>query len=515
MLVGSFLDFAAARYPDRLALVFKDHRLTYGQYRERVLRLALALLDLGVKKGDRVATAMWNCSEMLEIYLASAHIGAIFAPLNFRATSREMAFLLSDVEPTILIVDDKCKDVVLKSISDSRLAEHLYSISAFNEKDLKPYDDLIENSPVLDKPVPVDGNDPCQLLYTSGTTGEPKGVLLSHDNLCWNSVNISTARGDSGLDIQLVVGPLFHSAALNSVYTSRLCRGATVILHERFDPNRLMEDIERENITVVSAAPTMFIMMMEHCRPGDYDTSSLRAITSGGDALSVKAQNALREYFPNLRGIYNIYGLTEGGPSLTCLPVEQSITKCGSVGLPCPFLKLKLVDDNDQEVPKGQTGEIMVQGPNVMLGYYKRPEATAEVLKNGWLHTGDCAWEDEDGYLFMADRKKDIIISGAENISSLEVEEVLVKHPEILRAACFPAPDVKWGERVVAAIITRGRQVPTLEEIREHCRKDLAGYKLPKEIMVVEKFPETGIGKVKKHALKKMYQANRGETNRQ
>ncbi len=511
MLVGSFLDFAAHRYPDKLALVFKNRRRTYREYRERVLKLASAFLSLGVRKGDRLATVMWNCSEMLEIYLAAVTVGAIFTPLNFRASRKEMAFLLDHSQPKILFVDEKCQGLVQESISDPEVSDRLYGTTFDQEGLIKPLEDLITRSPLLEEAVPVAGNDPCQLLYTSGTTGQPKGVLLSHDNICWNSVNISTARRDTETDIQYVVGPLFHSAALNSVYTSRLCRGTTVILHERFDPFLLMEDVEKEKINVISAAPTMFMMLMEKCRPGDYDTSSVTAITSGGDALSVQAQMALREYFPNLRGLYNIYGLTEGGPSLTCLPAEESFRKRGSVGLPLPFMKLKLVDDRDCEVPRGEVGEIAVRGPNVMLGYFKQPEATAEALKNGWLHTGDCAWMDEEGYLFMADRKKDIIISGAENISSREVEEVLVKHPDILRAACFPAPDTKWGERVVAAIILRGRRIPTLEEIREHCRKDLAGYKLPKEIMVVDQFPETGIGKVKKHELKKKYLGSRGE----
>jgi fatty-acyl-CoA synthase len=511
MLVGSFLEFAAHRHPAKLALVFKDRRWTYSEYHDRVLKMASSLLKLGVNKGDRVATVMWNCSEMLEIYLAAVTIGAIFTPLNFRATPKEMAYLLGDAEPVVLFLDEKCRAVVQEALPNAQWGERLYTTDGDGAGEIKRYDTLMAEQQPLNRAVRVEGSDPCQLLYTSGTTGHPKGVLLTHDNICWNSVNISTARGDSVSDVQFVVGPLFHAAALNSVYTSRLCRETTVILHERFDPLRLMEDVEKEKINVISAAPTMFIMLMEKCRPGEYDTASVTAITSGGDALSVQAQMALRDYFPNLRGIYNIYGLTEGGPSLTCLPAEESLRKRGSVGLPVPFMKLKLVDAEGRDVPGSQVGEIVVQGPNVMLGYYKQPEATAEVLKNGWLHTGDCARMDEEGYLFMADRKKDIIISGAENISCMEVEEVLCRHPDILRAACFAAPDKKWGERVVAAIIPRGEHTPSLEVVREHCRKELAGYKLPKELMVVDQFPETGIGKVKKFELKKLYQA-RGST---
>jgi len=505
MEVGRFLDVAVNRYPDKLALVFKQNRWTYRQLDERVRRLSAAMVGLGVRKGDRVSTAMWNSSEMLEIYLAAIRIGAIFTPFNFRLTRGEMAYVINDSEPTLLMTDEKCRDVVLEAVTDKRLQGRLY-LTTGRHGNLKAYDDLLEQAPALDTRIAINGGDPCQLLYTSGTTtGKPKGVILTHDNICWNSLCISTARRDHEYDIHFVAGPLFHTVALNSVFTSRLSRGNTVVLHERFDPKQVMGAVAEEKITVLSLAPTMFIMVMESCKPGDYDTSSVTALSSGGDKLPVAVQKALREYFPNIRGIYDIYGLTEC-PNVTCLHCDLSIQKFGSIGLPLPYLEMKLLDDDGREVRQGQVGEIVIRGPNLMQGYYRQPEQTAEVMKDGWFHTGDAARTDEEGYVYLADRKKDIIISGGENIASREVEEIIYKHPDIVKVACFAAPDPKWVERIVAAIIPKEGKCPTLEEIREHCRKDLAGYKLPKEIMIVDKMPETPTGKIQKFELKKIYQ---------
>lgn len=506
-----FLDLAAHRHPEKLALVNQDKRWTYGQYRERTLRLASALLALGVKKGDRVATVAWNCSEMLEVSLACARMGAIFTPLSFRAIKNELAYMLEDAQPKVLFADDKCQDLVKETVSDPALRENLYSTCDNISTGLKRYSDLIATSPVLEQDLPVGGNDICQLIYTSGTsTGRSKGVMLSHDNVCWNAVSISIAKKELPTDVQFIVGPLFHGAALG-IYQSRLCRGATAVLHERFEPRKVMEAVQKEKITVVSLAPVMFTMVMEACKPGEFDTSSVYALTSGGDKLRVDVQMKLREYFPNIEGIHDAYGLTEACPYLSCLPREESINKLGSIGLPVPFVELRLLDAFDKEVKQGEVGEIVARGPNIMQGYYKKPEETAEVLKDGWLYTGDCAYQDEDGYIFLADRKKDIIISGGENISSREVEEVLFRHPKVQKAACIAAPDEKWGERVVAVIIPEGAEVPTIEELREHCRKELASFKLPKEIMIVEQFPETSIGKVIKHELKKVYAARQKE----
>jgi len=505
MDVGRLLDIGAFRYPDKMAVVCRDKRWTYRQLQERVRRLSSAFLHLGVKKGDRVGAVMWNCSEVVEIYLAAVRIGAIFTPLNFRFALPELKYVLSDASPSVLIVDEKCQDLAQGAVSDKRLFECLYSISSGNLGGLKPYRDLMEKSPPFDKSLPIAGSDPCSLLYTSGTTGKPKGVLLSHDNINWNSINMIQVRHDHPDDVALILGPMFHVGALNSHYSSRLAIGGTAVIMDKFDPTEMMETIQRESITVVSGAPTMYIMLMEACKPGDYDTSSVHTLTSGADKFPLQTQMAIREYFPKIEGVYDIYGMTEA-TCVTGLEARDSIRKFGSVGPPLPFCEVKLLNDQEKEVATGQIGEIVLRGPNVMMGYYNLPEETEKALKDGWYYSGDMGYADDEGFIYIADRKKDIIISGAENIIPKEVEEILYTHPDVLKVGVFGVPDAKWGERVVAAILPRGGRIPTLEEIREHAKKHLAGYKIPREIMIVDKLPEASVGKVQKQKLRKMYE---------
>lgn len=508
MIVRDFLGFAADHYPEKLAIIFKDRRITYRQLHDRVQRLAAGFIRLSIKKGDRVAVLMWNSTELVEAYLAAAHMGAIFTPINYRLTKGELEYVLSDASPSILIVDQKCRAMVTGAISDPRLTERLYCVSAPCPEGTKPYSDLFTAEPLTAK-TPLDIHDPCQLIYTSGTTARPKGVLLSQDNVVWNTINMLLRRHDRHDDVALIVGPMFHSAALNSHYTARLSMGATAVIMDRFDAKEMMELIQREKITVVSGSPTLLIMLMEHCKPGDYDTSSVTTLTSGADKLRLQVQKAIREYFPNINGVYDVYGPTECSPCVTTLEARDSLRKVGSVGPPLPFVKVRLLDDAGNQVKTGEVGEIVVQGPVVMLGYYKQPEETAKVMKEGWFYTGDIAWADEEGYLFFSDRKKDVIVSGGENIASREVEEALYKHPDVFRVAVFGVPDEKWGERVIAAIVPKEGRHPVLEEVREFTRQHLSSYKVPKEILIMDQLPESGTGKVQKQALKKMYQARR------
>lgn len=508
MIVGDFLDYAADHFPEKLAIIFKYKRLTYRQLRERVQRLSAGFIHLGVQKGDRVSVLMWNGTELIETYLAAVRIGAIFTPINYRLTKGELEYVLGDALPSVLIVDQRCREMITGDMTGAGLSGRLFFTASDLPPGMKPYSDLFHEAPVTPQ-TPIDVHDPCQLIYTSGTTARPKGVLLSHNNVVWNTINMLLRRHDRHDDIALIVGPMFHSAALNSHYTARLSMGATAVVMDRFDPKEVMMSIPREKITVVSGSPTMLIMLMEHCKPGDYDTSSVTTLTSGADKLPLQVQKAIREYFPNINGVYDVYGPTECSPCVTTLDACDSLRKVGSVGPPLPFVKVRLLDDAGKEVKRGAIGEIVVQGPVVMLGYYKKPEETALVLKDGWFYTGDLAWADEEGYLFFSDRKKDVIVSGGENIASREVEEALYKHPDIFRAAVFGVPDEKWGERVIAAIVPKEGRLPDQEEIRAFMKPYLSGYKIPKEILVMDQLPESGTGKVQKNELKKIYQAKK------
>jgi len=505
MLVRDFLDYDVAHFPGKLAVIFKQERLIYRSLQDRVMQLAAGLASRGVKKGDRVAVLMWNCNELVETYLAAAEIGAIFTPINYRLTRAELAYVIADSSPAVLIADHRCQEMITDDMM-AGLVGRLYSASNSPPAAMRPYRELFI-TPHPQSRTPIEPNDACELLYTSGTTGKPKGVLLSNENVVWNTVNMMLERHDRCDDVALIVGPMFHGAALNSHYTSRLALGATAVIMDRFDAKETMELIQKEKVTVVSGSPTMFIMLMEGCKPGEYDTSSVMAVTSGADKLPVQVQQSIRKYFPNIEGVYDVYGATECSPCVTTLAARDSIRKAGSIGRPLPFVKVRLLDDEGKEVKQGEVGEIVVQGSGVMLGYYNQPEETSKVMKDGWFYTGDMAWADEEGFLYFTDRKKDIIVSGGENIASREVEEALYKHPDTVRVAVFGVPDEKWGERVVAAVILSEGAVPDAEAIRSFLRQHLSSYKIPREIIFVDKLPESGPGKVQKNALKKMYLA--------
>jgi acyl-CoA synthetase (AMP-forming)/AMP-acid ligase II len=307
--------------------------------------------------------------------------------------------------------------------------------------------------------------------------------------------------------VSLLVGPLFHAAALNSHYIPRLALGATLVIMGKFDPGQMMDLIQRERVTVVPGNPTAFIMLLEYCGSGRYDTSSVTTLSSGSDKLPDHVKNALVELFPRCEGVYDVYGITECGPCVTCLDAKDSLRKSACVGLPLAFTEVNLLDDQGQETTAGQTGEIMVRGPTVMKGYYGLPKETAEALKDGWFFTGDLAWKDEEGFFYIVDRKKDIIVSGGENVSARAVEEILFSHPAVLKAAVFGLPDPKWGEKVAAAIVLRQGELLTSERLMAYLKERIAGYKVPKDIFFAEQLPESGPGKVQKTVLKKIYSA--------
>ena len=286
MNIGNFLDISEFRYPDKTAVVCKDRRYTFSRIKERVQRLMTGLAGLGVKKGDRVATLMWNSAEMMEINLAAMRLGAVFAPMNFRFKARELAYVVENAGPSVLVTDELCQDLAADVPPRLLDPECLFSTSHRAVPECKPYESLIEENVAFEGSVPVAGGDPCQLLYTSGTTARPKGVILSHDNVMWNAFNMIHARADSADDVSLVVGPLFHAAALNSHYVPRLALGGTLIIMDKFEPGVMMSLIQAEGATVVPGNPTLFIMLLDHCAGKRYDTSTVTKLTSGSDKTS-------------------------------------------------------------------------------------------------------------------------------------------------------------------------------------------------------------------------------------
>jgi len=505
MNVGSFLDIAEARFPHKLAVISEDKRYTFRQVKERVQRLMTGLAKLGVKKGDRVATLMWNSSEMMEVNLAAIRLGAIFTPLNYRLKGPELSFVVENARPTILVTDDTCHDMASQVVMDSPAAERIATTSLKSSSHMRAYETLVTKNEPYKGSVACSAEDACQLLYTSGTTARPKGVILSHENVVWNAFNMIHARRDKPDDVSLIVGPLFHAAALNSHYIPRLALGATMIIMGKFDPGRMMDLVQGEQATVVPGNPTLFIMLLEYCSSREFDTSSVTTLTSGADKLPDHIKKALMELFPHAEGVFDIYGLTECGPCVTCLDARDSLRKTACVGLPLPFVQVKLLDNDGGLVGVDEPGEVVVRGANVMKGYYGLPEDTAKVTRDGWFYSGDLARTDEEGFLYIVDRKKDMIVTGGENVSAREVEEVLFSHRAILKAAVFGLPDPKWGEKVVAAVVLRRGHEVTTEQLKAFFRERIAGYKVPKKVFFREQFPETGAGKVQKNLLRKDY----------
>lgn len=505
MDVGQFLDIAAHRKPRTTAIIFGKHRITYQGFRDRVLRLMTGLSHLGVGKGDRVATFTWNRPEMMEVHLAALRLGALFTPLNFRLREEELAYVLGDSAPSVLVTDTRCADTLGRVVEDYLSPERVFCTGGATGRGFPPYERLLEGQTPFRGRVNIQAADPCQLLYTSGTTARPKGVVLTHENVLWNAFNMIHARRDRPDDVALVVGPLFHAAALNSHFVPRLALGSTMVISEKFDPEEMMQTVRREAVTVVPGNPTLFIMLLEHCSGKQYNASSVRTLTSGADKLPDPVKRALLELFPACEGIFDVYGLTECGPCVTCLDARDSLRKTACVGPPLPFVQVRLLDEKGRAVPTGNPGEVVVRGPNVMKGYYNLPEETDRVLRDGWFYSGDLARADDEGFLYIVDRKKDMIVSGGENVSAREVEEVLFRHPDVLKAAVFGIPDPKWGEAVCAAVVPRSAKAPSPDAIASFLKQRLAGYKVPKRIYFLEHLPESGTGKVRKADLKKMF----------
>jgi acyl-CoA synthetase (AMP-forming)/AMP-acid ligase II len=502
MNVGDFLDMSEFRYPEKTAIVSMGRRHTFRQVRDRVQRLMTGMARLGVRKGDRVATLMWNSAEMMEVNLAAMRLGAVFTPYNYRLKAGELAYVAENSGPSLAVADERCQGLAAEVLPGFLPRESLFTTARGTAGAFASYEHLIASNEPHRGSVAVKGEDPCQLLYTSGTTARPKGVVLSHDNVLWNAFNMIHARGDASGDISLVVGPLFHAAALNSHYVPRLALGSTLILMDKFEPEEMMSLIETERANIVPGNPTLFIMLLDHCANKRHDTSAVTKLTSGSDKLPDQVKKELMRLFPNTRGVYDIYGLTEAGPCVTCLDARDSLRKTACVGPPLPFVQVRLLDDEGLAVGAGSPGEIAVRGPNVMTGYYGMPEATSQVIRDGWLYTGDLARADEEGFLYIVDRKKDMIVSGGENVAAREVEEVLFAHPDVLKAAVLGIPDPKWGEKVTAAVILRPGRQATKEEIRGFLKERLAGYKVPKAVYFVAEFPESGAGKVQKNKLR-------------
>jgi long-chain acyl-CoA synthetase len=503
-------------YPGKTAVVCGAERWTYRESGTRIRKLAGVLSALGITRGDRVAVLMLNCHRYLELYAACFELGAIIVPLNIRLAPPEVIYTVNDAEAALLFVDETFLPLV-EGIRDElrSVREYIYAGQSQEGTRVLPagmhgYELLLDEADELRQPPVVREEDVAGLFYTSGTTGYPKGVMLTNRNLCANALQGFALRMPPPETVFLHSTPMFHLAGGPTAWIY-FWIGATHVVQPRFEPKSTFELIERERISRVTWVPTMITMLLAHPDVVKVDFSSLRMILYGASPIAPdRLKEALRVFGCELM---QVYGMTEVAPILTALPPEdhqpegdeRKARRLLSCGREVPGVTVRVVNARGEDVAPGEVGEIIARGANIMLGYWRKPEETTAVLRDGWYYSGDMGAVDEDGYIYMVDRKKDMIISGGENIYSVEVENALSNHPAVLECAAIGVPDERWGEVVKALVVFRPGMHATEDDLIVHCKTQIAGYKCPQSVDVLDVLPKSASGKVLKRELREPY----------
>lgn len=496
--VVQVLERNARRAPEREGLVFGERRLSYAQFDAEVNRAAHALRRLGVAKGDRVGLISPNTDQFIIAYYAVLKLGAIIVPINPRLAPPELAYQLADSGAVALLFDPTVEGTV-------RAAREDVAVSARHYLSTRPLDDWpdLANLAAVESGeapgIPVVAEDDAQILYTSGTTGKPKGVLLDHHRMVWVGVNITLCTGVQEGDRMVHVAPLYHAAQLMflMVCTTMAC---THIVQPAFDPPAVLRLLEAERSSIFFGVPTMFQFLLRQPDFAAYDLSALRVAMFGGAPMPPSVVRELADALPRAR-LYNLCGLTEGGPSGIALAGDDLLRKPGAGGKAVPNTEARVVDERMHDVVPGEVGEFVLRGETIMKGYWNKPEATAETFRDGWLLTGDLATIDEEGYITLVDRKKDMVITGGMNVYSVEVENAVQSHPGVLDCAVVGVPHPDWGETVVVVVTPKPGVEVTLAALREHCRPLIADYKIPRRLVLGE-VPRNLSGKILKYQLR-------------
>jgi long-chain acyl-CoA synthetase len=491
------IELNLAERPDQTFIYWRDEEVSYRTLDERANRAASGLRALGVGQGDVVSVYLPNCPEFIYTWFGIIKLGAVFGPVNAMFKGDEVGHVLRDSGAMVAVTSR----ALLETINAVREGcPDLRSVICLegDAPGTVTFEGLMGHPPTLES-VPLARDDLAAIVYTSGTTGRPKGAMLSHFNYVWTTLaSADVMPVQPGRDRLGLILPLFHvNAQITTLYQSFI--GGAVAMWERFSPSDFWETVQRFRPTTFMAVPTMLSILLTAPRPEGLDASSLRFAICGAAPLPLEIFERFEETF-NLR-ILEGYGLTEAA-GVSSLNPYWGIRKVGSIGLPLRGQYMKIVDESMNELAPGELGEIVIKAPNVMKGYYNNPEATAETIVDGWLRTGDVGYVDGEGYFFIADRKKEMIIRGGENIYPREIEEVLFTHPQIAEAAVIGLPDPIWGEEVVAVVVPRPGEALTAEEVLEYCKARLASYKTPREVIFRENLPRTLTGKVIKKALK-------------
>jgi long-chain acyl-CoA synthetase len=516
MLVHEFLVRAAKLYGPLPAVVDGERRFTYSQLDGRVRRLAAALQGLGLAQGDRAACLAHNGFRYLEAFLAAPLAGLVLAPINTRLAPPEVAFILNDAGARVLLIQAAYVPLLETIRGELKTVERVIVLDGSPDAGALDYEGLLAAAdPAALRPRDWQPEDLALLCYTGGTTGRPKGVMLSQRNVAANVRHAIQMLELNERDVWLHAAPMFHLADAWACY-ALTALGARHVFMERFAAREALELIGAHGVTATSIVPTMIFQLLEVPHAKDYRLGSLRRISYGASPMPpARLQAAVELLGPILQ---QSYGLTESAPFLTCTTLRGTLLdpspagrrRWASCGQALLGVELNLVDARDRPVPPGGTGQIVARGPNVMLGYWNRPQETAAALRGGWLYTGDIATWDEEGWLYILDRAKDMIISGGENIYSSEVEAALYRHEAVLEAAVVGVPDPAWGEAVKAIVVLREGRAASAEELIAHCRHWIAKFKCPKSVDFVPALPKSGAGKILKGELRKTYWAGQG-----
>lgn len=498
------LEHHADRFPDKALVTFQGRTTTYSQMLASMRQLATGLRDLGVGQGDVVGVLASNRPEFIEIIFAANQLGAIAMPINSRLAAREVAYIIENSRAKVLF-----SDAQLAETATAALLHAAARVQAIHLDDVAT-DGWMRVSSVRSEPPHTDcarvsGHDLHRLMYTSGTTSHPKGVMMSHANLVWKNMSHIVEFGFSPTDVGLVCGPMYHVGALDATVTTLIHAGASVIIHPRFSAEDVVRELANGGVTNVWLAPSMINAILALQDVDSFDLSSVRLIISGGEKMPEPLIKRLEVIFPNA-WFADGYGLTEGVSADTILDRRKTLEKLGSVGKPCLFVELDIWDEFGNPVGPGVPGEIVLRGPKLFKGYWENEEATRRAFRGGWFHTEDVGYRDDDGYLYIVDRLKDMIISGGENIASLEVERVLYQHPAVAETAVVGRPHERWGEVPCAFVVLKPSHSATRDELDAHCREHLASYKVPKDVVFMDALPRNLSGKVLKRTLRDLAQ---------
>jgi len=501
--IGSWLVKREFLTPAKEAVVDGEKRLSYHELNRRVNRLSHALLGMDLQIGDRVAILSYNRVEFLEVIMAAAKLGLILVPLNWRLSAPELAFILNDSGAETLLFDAGLIELV-EGVGDQTA---LKQVIAFGEKDMprvRVYETLIADQPDSEPevdPAP-DLDTPHIIMYTAGTTGKPKGAVLSQGASFWNVLNLNLPMDFSSKDRNLVVLPMFHIGGIGLFTLPMLYDGGTVVIQRTFDPVQTLALLKQEDITLFFGVPAIFLALIQQ---PDFDAAAfnhVRVVMSGGAPLPV---SLVRQYHEAGIALQQGFGMSEAAPSIATLEKELALAKAGSIGKPVFHLDARIVDDEMHELPAGEVGELVIRGPNLLQGYWKLPDATEKAFSGDWFHTGDLARMDADGCLYIVERKKDMFISGGENVYPAEVENAIFQIPQIAEVAVIGVKDPKWGEVGRAVVVVKEGRKVTADDIIDHLKGSLAKYKIPKRVVFIEQLPRNAAGKVLKNRLREEY----------